>query len=95
MTDATTAETAQDTVRTRKGPISAERLQSFVERIERLEEEKKSIASDISDVYSEAKGVGYDKKAIREIVKKRAMDAADRAEQEIILDTYMHALGMV
>jgi uncharacterized protein (UPF0335 family) len=77
------------------GPISADRLKSFVERIEKLEEERKAIGGDIKDVYSEAKGVGYDVKTMRKIISLRSMDAADRAEQETLLDVYKHALGMV
>ncbi len=76
------------------GPVSADRLKSFVDRIEKLEEERKSIGADIRDVYSEAKGVGYDVKTLRKIAALRRMDAADRAEQETLLDTYKHALGM-
>jgi len=76
------------------GPVSAERLKSFVERIEKLEEERHAIGGDIRDVYSEAKGVGYDVKTMRKIVSLRKMDAADRDEQETLLDTYKHALGM-
>ena len=76
------------------GPISADRLRSFVERIEKLEEERKAIGGDIRDVYSEAKGVGYDVKTMRKVVSLRRMDAADREEQETLLDTYKHALGM-
>ena len=71
------------------------RLKSFVERVERLDEERKAISGDIKDVYSEAKGVGYDVKTLRKIVALRRMDAADRAEQETLLDVYKHALGMV
>ena len=77
------------------GPISADRLKSFIELIEKLEEERKAIGGDIRDVYSEAKGVGYDVKTMRKIVSLRKMDAADRDEQEALLDTYKHALGMV
>ena len=77
------------------GPISADRLKSFVERIEKLEEERRAIGGDVKDVYSEAKGVGYDVKTIRKIVSMRRMDAADRAEEETLLDVYKHALGMV
>ena len=65
------------------------------ERIEKLEEERKAIGGDIKDVYSEAKGVGYDVKTMRKIISMRAMDAADRAEQETLLDVYKHALGMI
>lgn len=79
--------------KTKAGPISADRLKSFVERIEKLTEEKDAIAGDIKDVYSELKGVGYDAKTVREIVRLRKMDAADRAEQETLLDVYKHALG--
>ena len=81
-------------VKPRHLPISADRLKSFVERIEKLEEERHAIGGDIRDVYSEAKGVGYDVKTMRRIVSLRKMDAADRDEQEALLDTYKHALGM-
>lgn len=70
-------------------------LKSIVERIERLEEDKKTIADDIRDVYAEAKGNGFDVKALRTIVRLRKQDAQKRAEQEAILETYMHALGML
>jgi uncharacterized protein (UPF0335 family) len=80
--------------RVKAGPISADRLKSFVERIEKLEEERKALSDDMRDVYSEAKGVGYDVKTMRKIVSLRKMDAADRAEEETLLDTYKHALGM-
>ena len=81
--------------KTKPGEVSADRLKSFVERIEKLEEERTAIGSDIRDVYSEAKGVGYDVKTMRKIVSLRGLDAADRAEQETLLDTYKHALGIV
>ena len=77
------------------GRMNVGRLKSFVERVERLDEERKAISGDIKDVYSEAKGVGYDVKTLRKIVALRRMDAADRAEQETLLDVYKHALGMV
>ncbi len=80
--------------KTKAGPISAERLKSFLDRIEKLEEERKAISDDVRDVYSEAKGVGYDVKTMRKVVSLRKLDAADRAEQETLLDTYKHALGM-
>ena len=80
--------------KTKAGPISADRLKSFVERIEKLEEERKAIGGDIRDVYSEAKGVGYDVRTMRRIVSLRRMDAAQREEEETLLDTYKHALGM-
>lgn len=75
--------------------FSKDQLKAVIERIERLEEEKKTISDDIRDVYTESKGNGYDCKAIRTIVRMRKMDANDRQEQETILETYMHALGMV
>ena len=74
--------------------LTKDQLRSIVERIERLEEEKKTISDDIRDVYAEAKGNGYDVKALRTIVRLRKQDANERAEQEAILDTYMNALGM-
>jgi len=74
---------------------SATRLKSFIERIERLEEEKSGIAADIKDVYSEAKGTGFDVKVMRQIVRLRKMESADRAEQEELLDLYKAALGML
>ena len=77
------------------GPISADRLKSFVERIEKLEEERKAIGGDIRDVYSEAKGGGFDVKVMRKVVSLRKMDAADRDEEEAILDVYKQALGMI
>ena len=77
------------------GPVSADRLKSFVERIEKLEEERRAIGGDVKDVYSEAKGVGYDVATIRKIVAMRRKDPADRGEEETLLDVYKHALGMV
>ena len=71
-----------------------DRLRLLIERIERLEEEKKGIADDIRDVYAEAKAVGYDTKIMRQIVRLRKMKPDDRSEQEMILDTYKNALGM-
>lgn len=76
------------------GGVAADQLRSFVERIERLEEEKQSIADDIKDVYGEAKGTGFDTKVLRHIIRLRKQDAAERQEQEALLDLYMHALGM-
>jgi uncharacterized protein (UPF0335 family) len=77
------------------GPISADRLKSFVDRIEKLEEERSAIGGDIKDIYSEAKGVGYDVKTIRKIVQLRKKDAADRAEEQTLLEVYLNALGML
>ena len=71
-----------------------DRLRLLIERIERLEEEKKGIADDVKDVYAEAKAVGYDVKIIRQIVRLRKMKPDDRAEMEAILDTYKAALGL-
>jgi uncharacterized protein (UPF0335 family) len=75
--------------------FAKDQLKAIVERIERLEEEKKTISDDIRDVYAEAKGNGYDVKALRTIVRLRKQDANERAEQETILETYMQALGML
>jgi uncharacterized protein (UPF0335 family) len=75
--------------------LAADQLRSIIERVERLEEEKKTISDDIKDVYAEAKGNGYDVKALRTIVRMRKQDANERQEQETILETYMHALGMI
>lgn len=71
-----------------------DRLRLLIERIERLEEEKKGIADDIRDVYGEAKAVGYDPKIMRQCVRLRKMDANDRSEMEMVLDTYKNALGL-
>ena len=68
-------------------------LRSFIERIERLEEEKKAIAADIKEVYAEAKGEGYETKILRQVVRLRKMDRADRQEQEALLELYLSALG--
>lgn len=76
------------------GAIQADRLKLLIERIERLEEEKKGIADDIKDVYAEAKAVGYDPKIMRKVVSLRKMDTHDRREQDDLLDTYKSALGM-
>jgi uncharacterized protein (UPF0335 family) len=84
-------EIAQD----RAHRFAKDQLKAFVERIERLEEEKKSLSDDIRDVYAEAKGNGYDVKALRQVVRLRKQDANERAEQEAILETYLQALGML
>ena len=73
---------------------ASERLQSFVERIERLEEEKKALMDDIKEVFAEAKCTGFDVKIMRQVLRLRKMDAADRQEQQTILETYMQALGL-
>jgi uncharacterized protein (UPF0335 family) len=71
-----------------------DRLRLLIERVERLEEEKKGIADDIKDVYGEAKAVGYDAKIMRQIVRLRKMKPDDRSEMEMLLDTYKAALGL-
>ncbi|MHC8510166.1 MAG: DUF2312 domain-containing protein [Rhodospirillales bacterium] len=76
------------------GGVAGERLRSFVERIERLEEEKSALAADVRDVYSEAKGAGFDVKVLRQILRLRKMDQADRREQEELLNIYLRALDM-
>jgi len=75
--------------------VAAEELKQFVERVERLEEEKKAIADDIKEVYAEMKGRGYDTKVVRKVVAIRKQDHAERQEQEAILDLYLNALGIV
>jgi uncharacterized protein (UPF0335 family) len=75
--------------------FAKDHLKAFVERIERLEEEKKTIADDIKDVYAEAKGTGFDVKALRTIIRMRKQDTDERKEHEAILETYLHALGML
>jgi len=77
------------------GTVAVDQLRLFIERVERLEEEKKGIADDIKDVYAEAKAHGFDIKALRTIVRLRKQDSDERKEQEAILETYMHALGML
>ncbi|HOV02949.1 MAG TPA: DUF2312 domain-containing protein [Kaistiaceae bacterium] len=76
------------------GGVAGAQLRSFIERIERLEEEKKAIADDIRDVFAEAKGTGFDVKTMRQVIKIRRQDKEERQEQEALLDLYMHALGM-
>jgi uncharacterized protein (UPF0335 family) len=75
--------------------FAKDQLKSIVERIERLEEEKKATSDDIREVYAEAKGNGFDVKALRSIVRMRKMDTDERREQQEVLETYMHALGML
>ncbi len=74
--------------------IAGDRLRSFIERVERLEEEKASLGTDIREVYAEAKGDGFDVKTMRQIVRLRKLDSSDRAEQEALLDLYKAALGL-
>ncbi len=75
--------------------VARDQLRAFIERIERLEEEKKTLADDIKDVYGEAKASGFDAKILRKVISIRKQDADERAEQEAILDTYLQALGMI
>ena len=77
------------------GGIAGERLKSFVERIERLEEEKQALAADIKEVFAEAKGSGFDTRIMRQIIRLRRMDKDDLDEQETLLDVYKRALGMI
>ena len=89
MTEAETVSRQSDA-----GGIAAERLRSFVERIERLEEEKAALAADIREVYAEAKATGFDTKIMRQVIRLRRMEQADRNEQEELLTLYLSALGM-
>ncbi|KQW22130.1 hypothetical protein ASC80_01665 [Afipia sp. Root123D2] len=88
---ATTAAVAEETAHR----FAKDQLKAVIERIERLEEEKKTLSDDIRDVYAEAKGNGFDVVALRTIVRMRKQDANTREEQETILETYMQALGML
>ena len=96
MVDVTGA--TNESTRTKKtadvGGIAAGQLRSFVERIERLEEEKKALAGDIKEVYAEAKGHGFDTRIMRKVISIRKLEDAERQEQESLLDLYMAALGM-
>jgi uncharacterized protein (UPF0335 family) len=76
------------------GGIAGDRLKSFVERIERLEEEKAALTSDVRDVYAEAKSAGFDVKILRQVIRLRKLDEPARNEQETLLELYMRALGM-
>ena len=89
---AATAEARDDQPST---SFAKDQLKSIIERIERLEEEKKATTDDIRDVYAEAKGNGFDAKALRTIVRMRKMDVDERREQQDVLETYLHALGML
>jgi uncharacterized protein (UPF0335 family) len=75
--------------------VTRDQLRAFVERIERLEEEKKTISDDIKDVYGEAKGMGFDTKILKKVIVLRKKDEQERMEEDAILDTYLHALGMI
>lgn len=75
--------------------IAADQLRAYVERVERLEEEKAAIAADIKEVYAEAKGNGFDTKIMRKVVAMRKKDKAERQEEQAVLELYLHALGML
>lgn len=75
--------------------VARERLRSFVERIERLEEQKQEVSEDIRDVYGEAKAEGYDVKVMRQVVRLRKVDASQRQEEDAVRDLYLQALGML
>jgi len=75
--------------------VARDQLRAFIERIERLEEEKKTIADDIKDVYGEAKSMGYDTKIMKKVIALRKKDDQERMEEDLILDTYLSALGMI
>jgi len=77
------------------GGIAGDRLKSFIERIERLEEERRALSNDIKEVYAEAKGTGFDVKIMRQVIRLRRMDKDDLDEQETLLDVYRRALGML
>jgi uncharacterized protein (UPF0335 family) len=92
--EATAAQGSKKAVDPESGPLAAERLRSLVERIERLEEERRALAGDIRDVYAEAKGAGFDVKVIRQLISLRRKEPAEVEEQETLLDVYRRALGM-
>lgn len=75
--------------------ISSDQLQSIVQRLERLEEEKKSLAADIKEIYAEAKAAGFNTKILRTVIKLRTLDRAERQEQDSLIDLYLQALGML
>ncbi len=77
-----------------QGGIAGEQLRSLIERVEHLEEERKATTDDIREVYAEAKAAGFDIKVMRQVVRLRKLDTADRQEQEALLDLYRHAIGM-
>ena len=86
---------AADEITETSQTVAAGQLRAFIERIEKLEEEKQTIADDIKDVFAEMKGTGFDTKAVRTIIRLRKKDQAERQEEEAILDLYKAALGMV
>jgi uncharacterized protein (UPF0335 family) len=88
-------EASTDVAKDNANRFAKDQIKSIIERIERLEEEKKASSDDIRDVYAEAKGNGFDVKALRAIVRMRKQDPDERREQEEVLDAYLHALGML
>lgn len=90
-----TAEAEKTNVVDASSRFAKDQLKAIIERIESVEEEKKGLSDDIREIYAEAKGNGFDVAALRTIIKMRKLDASERAEADAILETYMHALGMV
>jgi len=88
------AATAQKSDETQVGGIASDRLRSLVDRIERLEEERKALGNDIKDIYAEAKSAGFDVKVLRQLIRVRKQEPADVEEAETLLDLYRRALGM-
>lgn len=94
MLDAPDAAVAETETDAEVGGIAVDRLRSIIERVERLEEERKALAADIKDIYAEAKSAGFDTKVIRQIISLRKREPAEVEEQETLLDLYRRALGM-
>jgi len=92
MADTAISETTTETVNV--GGVAGDQLRSYLERVERLEEEKAALMADIREIFAEAKGNGFDVKIMRQVLKLRKMDGDDRAEAETLLDLYKRALGM-
>ncbi len=90
----TSATTGATTGGAAVGGVAADRLRSIIERVERLEEERKALGSDIKDIFAEAKSAGFDVKVIRQVIRIRKQEPADVEEQETLLDIYRRALGM-
>lgn len=94
MSDSSTLADAVSEPQGDVGGVTAGHLRAFIERIERLEEEKKALADDVKEVYAEAKAQGFDVKTMRKVISLRKKDAQERQEEEALLDTYLAALGM-
>ena len=84
----------QDSTANDAGGVSGQRLKAFIERVERLEEEKSALAEDIKDIFAESKAVGFDTKIIRKVIRLRKMEDAKRNEEEMLIETYTAAIGM-